>query len=100
MLKILPLYLTNKEERFPKQPLGPFPNRCVDLREAACIGRSDHVDGPFWHAAGNWMGARILIDPVWDERASPVTWGGPKRFFAPPLTLEEFTAAGRDPDLA
>jgi L-ascorbate metabolism protein UlaG (beta-lactamase superfamily) len=29
------------------------------------------------------------VDPVWDERASPVQWFGPKRFFAPTLTLEE-----------
>jgi L-ascorbate metabolism protein UlaG (beta-lactamase superfamily) len=34
-------------------------------------------------------GARILIDPVWDKRASPFNWSGPKRFFAPPLALED-----------
>ena len=34
-------------------------------------------------------GVRILIDPVWDERASPTSWSGPKRFFPPPLALEE-----------
>jgi L-ascorbate metabolism protein UlaG (beta-lactamase superfamily) len=33
-------------------------------------------------------GVRVLIDPVWDERASPYQWMGPKRFFAPPLALE------------
>jgi L-ascorbate metabolism protein UlaG (beta-lactamase superfamily) len=27
-------------------------------------------------------GVRVLIDPVWDERASPRQWFGPKRFFA------------------
>jgi L-ascorbate metabolism protein UlaG (beta-lactamase superfamily) len=37
-------------------------------------------------------GARILIDPVWDERAAPVQWAGPKRFFAPPLALEGLPA--------
>jgi len=30
---------------------------------------------------------RILIDPVWGERASPVTWMGPKRWYAPPVAL-------------
>jgi L-ascorbate metabolism protein UlaG (beta-lactamase superfamily) len=30
---------------------------------------------------------RVLIDPVWDERASPVQWAGPKRFFAPTIDL-------------
>ena len=34
-------------------------------------------------------GARMLIDPVWDERASPSKWAGPKRFFAAPVRLEE-----------
>ena len=31
----------------------------------------------------------MLVDPVWDKRASPFAWSGPKRFFAPPLGLEE-----------
>jgi L-ascorbate metabolism protein UlaG (beta-lactamase superfamily) len=34
-------------------------------------------------------GFRILIDPVWDERAAPTQWVGPKRFFPPPLSLED-----------
>jgi L-ascorbate metabolism protein UlaG (beta-lactamase superfamily) len=34
-------------------------------------------------------GKRLLLDPVWAERASPLTWAGPKRFFAPPLPLSE-----------
>jgi len=34
-------------------------------------------------------GRRVLIDPVWGERASPLPFMGPKRFFAPPLALNE-----------
>jgi L-ascorbate metabolism protein UlaG (beta-lactamase superfamily) len=34
-------------------------------------------------------GVRVLIDPVWDKRASPVQWFGPKRFFGPTLALED-----------
>lgn len=34
-------------------------------------------------------GARLLVDPVWGERASPFTWAGPKRFYAPPLPFED-----------
>ncbi|WP_284349717.1 MBL fold metallo-hydrolase [Roseisolibacter agri] len=34
-------------------------------------------------------GRRVLIDPVWGERASPFTFMGPQRFFAPPLPLAE-----------
>ena len=33
-------------------------------------------------------GVRVLIDPVWDERAAPTQWMGPKRFFGPTLALE------------
>jgi len=34
-------------------------------------------------------GSRILVDPVWGERASPWTSFGPGRFYAPPLALED-----------
>ena len=37
-------------------------------------------------------GIRLLIDPVWDERASPMQWTGPKRFFPAPLALEDLPA--------
>ena len=32
---------------------------------------------------------RILVDPVLDERASPFSWYGPKRFHPSPVTAEE-----------
>lgn len=32
-------------------------------------------------------GARILVDPVWTKRASPVPFAGPKRFHAPPVPI-------------
>ncbi len=34
-------------------------------------------------------GYRVLTDPVWSERVSPVSFAGPKRFFPPPLSLKE-----------
>jgi L-ascorbate metabolism protein UlaG (beta-lactamase superfamily) len=34
-------------------------------------------------------GVRILTDPVWSERASPLRWLGPKRFFKPVIALED-----------
>lgn len=37
-------------------------------------------------------GAWWLTDPVFSERASPVQWLGPKRFHAPPLSIEELPA--------
>lgn len=34
-------------------------------------------------------GTRILTDPVWGKRASPLGWAGPKRFYAPLIALDE-----------
>lgn len=34
-------------------------------------------------------GVRILVDPVWGERASPLSFAGPERFYAPPLALAD-----------
>lgn len=88
MFRVLPLYLTNKEERVPREPLGPF--------------RTDpgiYAQPPATGLRITWMGhsillveidgLRVLIDPVWDERASPVRWGGPRRFYPAPLALSE-----------
>ncbi len=33
-------------------------------------------------------GARVLTDPVWGERVSPVSFAGPKRFQPVPITLD------------
>ena len=86
--KVLLQFILNREERFPKHPLGPF-----------------HTDASIYATAPEsglrvtWMGhasslveidgVRILLDPVWDKRASPVQWFGPRRFYAPPLALED-----------
>jgi len=88
MWKILPLYLTNKEERVPKVPLGPF-------RTDASVYATPPASGlrVTWMGHSSMLveidGLRVLIDPVWDERASPARWFGPKRFFSAPLRLEE-----------
>ncbi|QHE87907.1 MBL fold metallo-hydrolase [Hydrogenophaga sp. BPS33] len=55
--------------------LDPAANHIIRL------GHSSHLlklRGTYW-----------LIDPVFSERASPVQWAGPKRFHAPPLSLDE-----------
>ena len=88
MLKILWAFVTNKAERVPKSPLGPFhtdPN--IYLHPPASGLRIT------WMGHSSSLieidGLRILIDPVWDKRASPVSWAGPKRFFPAPLPLED-----------
>jgi L-ascorbate metabolism protein UlaG (beta-lactamase superfamily) len=88
MWKILPLYLTNKEERVPKVPIGPFRTDPKTFEQPPSSGLRITWMG---HSSSlvEIDGLRALIDPVWDERASPARWFGPKRFFAPPLRLEE-----------
>ncbi|KAF6223754.1 hypothetical protein HO133_000597 [Letharia lupina] len=38
---------------------------------------------------GAGRGVRVLFDPVFSERTSPVTWAGPKRYTPTPCTLDE-----------
>ena len=87
-LKVFWRYLTNREERIPKRALGPF-------RTDARVYENPPASG----LRVTWMGhssslleidgVRVLVDPVWEQRTAPVEWAGPKRFFAPPLPLEE-----------
>ncbi|WP_263381685.1 MBL fold metallo-hydrolase [Granulicella arctica] len=88
IFKILPMYLTNKEERVPKVAIGPFVTDTSVYQTAPASGLR-----VTWFGHSSTLieidGTRVLIDPVWDERASPVSWGGPKRFYAPTLRLED-----------
>jgi L-ascorbate metabolism protein UlaG (beta-lactamase superfamily) len=34
-------------------------------------------------------GKRILVDPMWGERAAPVGWLGPQRWYAPPIAIAD-----------
>lgn len=34
-------------------------------------------------------GARVLTDPVWSERPSPIRWVGPKRYFPPLVAIKD-----------
>jgi L-ascorbate metabolism protein UlaG (beta-lactamase superfamily) len=91
MFKVGPRFFLEAKARSPRGQLGPF-----------------HTDGRIYSASPRsglritWMGhstsiveidgARILIDPVWDERAAPTNWIGPKRFFPAPLDLDDLPA--------
>jgi L-ascorbate metabolism protein UlaG (beta-lactamase superfamily) len=88
IFKILSLYFRNKAEREPKVPLGPFR---TDVR----VYRRAPVDGlrVTWFGHSSMLleidGVRILVDPIWEDRASPAQWFGPQRFFAPTMPLEQ-----------
>jgi L-ascorbate metabolism protein UlaG (beta-lactamase superfamily) len=85
--KILWRHLTNKAERKPRHPLGPFHTDPAIYQQPPASGLR-----LTWMGHSSTLieldGARILIDPMWDERAAPVSWAGPKRFFPAPLPLE------------
>ncbi|MDT0137874.1 MBL fold metallo-hydrolase [Acidovorax sp. PRC11] len=34
-------------------------------------------------------GLRVLTDPLWSDRASPVEWAGPRRWYPPPIALAQ-----------
>ncbi len=67
-------------------PVRPLTAAQLDALDARAnhlvrLGHSSHLlklQGKYW-----------LIDPVFGPRASPVGFAGPKRFHAPPLTLEQ-----------
>lgn len=86
MFKIGPRFLFGSAARSPQRPLGPFH---TDPRVYSTAPESGLRITWMGHSTSlvEIDGVRILIDPVWDERAAPTTWAGPKRFFAPPLPL-------------
>ena len=88
ILKVLPLYLNNKQEKVPRRPLGPFQTETSTYQTVPTSGLR-----VTWMGHSSLLveidGIIILIDPVWDQRASPMQWAGPKRFFAAPLRLED-----------
>lgn len=84
----LPLYLNNKEEKYPRTPPGPFLTDASLYDTAPASGLRIT-----WIGHSSTLieidGMRVLTDPVWDQRASPLRWAGPKRFFDAPLALEK-----------
>jgi L-ascorbate metabolism protein UlaG (beta-lactamase superfamily) len=88
VLKVLPLYLSNKAEAEPKSPLGPFRTDVRAFREPPAGGLR-----VTWFGHSSFLleldGVRILVDPVWEQRASPFQWFGPQRFFQPTMVLEQ-----------
>jgi L-ascorbate metabolism protein UlaG (beta-lactamase superfamily) len=74
-----------------RRPTEPIP---VERRAA-----HDYASPPASGLRVTWLGhsttlveiggVRLLLDPVWAERASFVSFAGPRRFYPPPLPLAE-----------
>jgi L-ascorbate metabolism protein UlaG (beta-lactamase superfamily) len=86
--KAFPRILFGGKARLPKFPLGPFH---TDIEVFATSPASGLRITWMGHSTSlvEIDGVRLLIDPVWDERAGPLTWAGPKRFFSAPIALED-----------
>jgi len=89
--KIIPIireYINNKAETVPKRQLGPF-NTDTSLYKKKPAGGLRVT----WIGHSSLLievgGRNILIDPVWSQRASFLSFMGPKRFFDPPLPLDD-----------
>jgi L-ascorbate metabolism protein UlaG (beta-lactamase superfamily) len=91
IFKVGPRFFFGRAGRSPKHALGPFH---TDPRVYATNPKSGLRLTWFGHSTSlvEIDGIRLLIDPVWDERASPAQWTGPKRFFPAPLALEDLPA--------
>jgi L-ascorbate metabolism protein UlaG (beta-lactamase superfamily) len=87
VFKVLPLYVQNRELVEPKRPLGPFR---TDAQVYATTPASGLRVTWFGHSASlvEIDGMRVLVDPVWEQRVSPFSFMGPKRFFQPTIALE------------
>lgn len=77
-----------RAERIPKIPLGPFHTDASVYAHAPASGLR-----VTWMGHSSMLleldGHRILIDPVWSTRASPVSFAGPKRFYPAPIALAD-----------
>lgn len=75
---LLRWYLVRRKARWPKHAPSPFadvpPPRVAGLRVALAGHASVLIQV---------AGLNILIDPVWSDRASPLTWAGPRRVNPP-----------------
>ncbi len=86
--KVLPRYLTNRKQRSPRTEPGPFVTDPHIYGQPPASGLR-----VTWFGHSSMLleidGVRILVDPVWELRASPFQWSGPKRFFRPTLLLAD-----------
>ncbi len=89
--KVVPRFFLGATARTPSRPLGPFR---TDVRIYAARPHAGLRITWIGHSTSiiEIDGVTILTDPVWDERAAPPTWMGPKRFFRPPLELSDLPA--------
>jgi L-ascorbate metabolism protein UlaG (beta-lactamase superfamily) len=88
IFKVAPRMIFRGPAGSPNRPPGPFH---TDPNIFATAPRSGLRITWMGHSTSliEIDGIRLIIDPVWEQRAGPVNWAGPKRFFAPTITLQD-----------
>ncbi len=80
-------WLFGKQQRVPPRPLPLFAQTAAVLQKPP-----ETALRLTWFGHSSVLieidGVRVLTDPQWSERASPVSFLGPKRFHPPPAPLE------------
>ncbi|MGI3130647.1 MBL fold metallo-hydrolase [Halopseudomonas pachastrellae] len=76
------------------KPSGTVPKRAIPVQKLTRSELLAAPDNSVWRLGHSSLvfklnGAFWLTDPVFSMRASPVQWLGPKRFHAPPISIEE-----------
>ena len=86
MLEVGWEYLTTK--RVDPQPTGVIPVTDIDQGAWTNLGEDDFQYAWLGHSSllVAMEGRLILSDPVFEDRASPISWMGPKRFHPSPVT--------------
>lgn len=86
-------------ETLKRQLLGKEVRRPPGITPIFQLRKSDLAEKPASGLRATWIGhstvlleidgMRVLTDPIWSERCSPVRWAGPRRFHPPPIELRE-----------
>ena len=88
IFKTIAEYVRGASNTTPKQPLPVLPRAATDFAGPPASGLRTT-----WLGHSTTLveidGSRLLLDPVWAPRSSPMSWAGPRRFFEPPLALED-----------
>lgn len=76
------------------KPDGTVPDRVIPVQPLTRADLLAAPDNSVWRLGHSSLVLKLdgefwLTDPVFSKRASPVQWFGPKRFHAPPITIEE-----------
>lgn len=76
------------------KPADTVPDRAIPVQEMSQASLLAAPDNSVWRLGHSSLLLKLagkfwLTDPVFGERASPVSWFGPKRWHAPPIALDE-----------